>query len=203
VRVGGFGGVAGLVDWLRAERVDALVDATHPFAATMSAHAVDAAASAGVPLLALRRPGWTAQEGDRWWRVPSLREAARTVPRLGERVFLTTGRQGLAAFADLDGWFLVRSVDPPDPPLPRRIEVVLDRGPFTVEGERDLLLRHRVEVLVSKDSGGAMTAAKLVAARELGIAVVLVDRPPVPDAAVAETVDEAVRWVVERTPRAR
>lgn len=193
VRVGGFGGVPGLRSCARD--FDAVVDATHPFAATMSAHAVEATGATGVPLLVLRRPGWTAQPGDRWSRVPSISAAARTVTGLGDRVFLTTGRQSLAAFAGMDAWFLVRTVDPPDPPMPRRIEVILDRGPFTVDGERALLRRHRIDVLVTKDSGGPMTAAKLVAARELGIPVVLVDRPAPTNAPAVESVDAAVRWI--------
>jgi precorrin-6A/cobalt-precorrin-6A reductase len=195
VRVGGFGGVPGLTGYLRTGRIDAVVDATHPFAATMSAHAVAAADATGVPLLVLRRPGWVAQRGDRWSRVPTLADAARTVTGFGDRVFLTTGRQGLGAFAGVDAWFLVRSVDPPDPPLPRRAEVLLDRGPFTVDGERDLLRRHRIDVLVTKDSGGTMTAAKLIAARELAVPVVMVDRPPATTAPAVESIDEVVRWV--------
>ena len=119
VRVGGFGGVDGLAAYLRERRIDALVDATHPFAATMTAHAVAAAAVTGVPLLVLRRPGWVAGPGDDWHRVPDLREAAARLPGLGDRAFLTTGRQGIAAFAAVDGcWFLARSVEPPAPPVP-------------------------------------------------------------------------------------
>ncbi|WP_411081510.1 cobalt-precorrin-6A reductase [Streptomyces sp. cmx-18-6] len=201
VRVGGFGGGEGLADWLRAHRVDALVDATHPFAATMSRNAAEAAALARVPLLALRRPGWAAQDGDRWHSAGSLAEAAGLLPALGERVFLTTGRMGLAAFAgaDLDAlWFLVRSVDAPEPPCPARMEVLLDRGPFDLAGERELIRRHRIDVLVTKDSGGAATAPKLTAAREAGIPVVVVRRPPVPEGVpVARTPEEAVRWVHE------
>jgi precorrin-6A/cobalt-precorrin-6A reductase len=195
VRVGGFGGVSGLAGYLRDRRIDAVVDATHPFAATMSAHAVAATDTVGVRLLVLRRPGWIARPGDRWLRVPTIADAARAVAGLGERVFLTTGRQGLAAFADVDAWFLVRSVDPPDPPLPRRLEVLLDRGPFTVDSERDLLRRQRIDVLVTKDSGGAMTAAKLEAARDLGIPVVMVDRPPATTAPAVESIDEVVEWI--------
>ncbi|RPK61889.1 Precorrin-6A reductase [Streptomyces sp. ADI96-02] len=197
VRIGGFGGPDGLAAWIREHRVDALVDATHPFAATMSRNAAEAAARVHVPLLALRRPGWAAQDGDRWHFAESLAEAAELLPAQGERVFLTTGRMGLAAFADLDGlWFLVRSVDAPEPPCPARMEVLLDRGPFTLEGERELIRRHRLDVLVTKDSGGAATAPKLAAAREAGIPVVVVRRPPVPDGVpVAGTPDEAVRWL--------
>ncbi|WP_329109849.1 cobalt-precorrin-6A reductase [Micromonospora sp. NBC_01699] len=200
VRVGGFGGPAGLVEWLRRERVGAVLDVTHPFAARMSATAVTACAEVGVPLLVVRRPGWTAQPGDAWRRVPSLEAAAETVAELGERVFLTTGRQSLAAFAGLDRqWFLVRSVDPPEPPLPRRLTVVLDRGPFTLDAELDLLHRYAVDVLVTKDSGGSMTAAKLHAARRLGLPVVMVDRPPTPPAEEVERVEDVLPWLLRRS----
>ncbi|MFI7291383.1 cobalt-precorrin-6A reductase [Streptomyces anulatus] len=197
VRVGGFGGPEGLAAWVREHDVDALVDATHPFAATMSRNAAEAAAQAHVPLLALRRPGWAAQDGDRRHTAGSLAEAAELLPALGERVFLTTGRMGLAAFAGLDAlWFLVRSVDAPEPPCPARMEVLLDRGPFDLEGERELIRRHRIDVLVTKDSGGDATAPKLTAAREAGIPVVVVRRPPVPEGVpVAATPDEALQWV--------
>ncbi|MER5866485.1 cobalt-precorrin-6A reductase [Kitasatospora sp. NPDC002040] len=181
VRVGGFGGVAGLVAWLRAERVDAVIDATHPFAGAISRNAAEAAAEVHVPLLALRRPSWVPVPGDRWHPVGSLDEAAAALPALGSRVFLTTGRQGLGAFAVLDGLhFLARSVDAPEPPMPRHIEVLLDRGPFTLDGERAVLREHRIDVLVTKDSGGAATAPKLTAARELGLPVVIVRRPEPP-----------------------
>ncbi|MFJ6700118.1 cobalt-precorrin-6A reductase [Streptomyces sp. NPDC091272] len=194
VRVGGFGGTEGLTAWLRTHQVDALIDATHPFAGTISFHAAAAAAAAHVPLLALRRPGWTAGAGDHWHPVGSLDEAARVLPALGARVFLTTGRTGLAAFAALDDlWFLMRSVDAPEAPHPARMEVLLERGPFTLEGERELIRRHRVDVLVTKDSGGDATAPKLRAAREAGIPVVVVRRPPAPEGVpVADTPEAAV-----------
>jgi precorrin-6A/cobalt-precorrin-6A reductase len=194
VRIGGFGGVDGLAGYLRDERIDAVVDATHPFAAAMSGNAYRACAASGVPLLILRRPGWTARPGDEWRRVASLAEAATELPRLGHRVFLTTGRQGIAHFAPLDDcWFLARSVEPPSGTVPRHLEVLLDRGPFTVTGERELITRHRLDVLVTKDSGGA--DAKLVAARELGIPVLMVDRPPLPDAETVSTADAAESWL--------
>ncbi|KUF16687.1 cobalt-precorrin-6A reductase [Streptomyces silvensis] len=198
VRVGGFGGADGLADWLRAHRVDLLVDATHPFAQTMSFHAARAAAAARVPLLALRRPGWDPVEGDVWHEADSLAGAAALLPALGRRVFLTTGRMGLAAFADLDElWFLMRSVDAPEPPYPARGEVLLDRGPFTLEGERALLRDHAIDVVVTKDSGGAATAPKLTAAREAGLPVVVVRRPPVPDGVpVAPDPETAARRIV-------
>ncbi|MGW2325890.1 cobalt-precorrin-6A reductase [Streptomyces sp. NPDC001700] len=201
VRIGGFGGPDGMARWLREHQVDALIDATHPFADTISHNAALAAAAVHVPLLALRRPGWVAGPGDRWHPAASLDEAARLLPELGERVFLTTGRMGLAAFAHLtDPWFLVRSVDAPQPPLPPRMEVILDRGPFTLDGESALLRRHRVDVLVTKDSGAGATAPKLTAARAAGIPVVVVQRPPAPEGVpVARTPAEAVAWL--RTTR--
>lgn len=200
VRVGGFGGADGLAAWLREHEVDALIDATHPFAGTISFNAARAAATAHVPLLALRRPGWVPVAGDDWREAGSLEEAAQLLPGLGRRVFLTTGRMGLAAFADLaDLWFLVRSVDAPEPPHPPRMEVLLDRGPFTLEGEREVLRRHRIDVVVTKDSGGAATAPKLTAAREAGLPVVVVRRPPVPhgERVVAEP-EQALRWLASR-----
>ncbi|POX60878.1 cobalt-precorrin-6A reductase [Streptomyces sp. Ru62] len=181
VRTGGFGGPEGLADWLRAHGVDALVDATHPFAESITDHAVRAALATGVPAVVLRRPGWRPGPGDRWYDVPSLAAAAEALPGLGRRVFLTTGRLGLAAFAHLtDLRFLVRSVDPPEPPLPPDSSIVLARGPFTVTAETELLRAHRIDVLVTKDSGGEATAAKLTAARELGLPVVVVRRPALP-----------------------
>jgi precorrin-6A/cobalt-precorrin-6A reductase len=200
VRVGGYGGAAGLAAYLRDRRIGALVDATHPFAATMTGHAVAAAAETGVPLLVLRRPGWLEGPGDRWYRVPDLGEAAALLPRLGDRVFLTTGRQNIAAFAEVDEcWFLSRSVERPAGPAPKRLEVVLDRGPFTLDGERRLIREHDIKVLVTKDSGGS--APKLAAARDLGLPVVMVDRPPAPDADSAATVEEAVKWLRAALPK--
>ncbi len=191
VRIGGFGGADGLAAWLRGHGTAAVVDATHPFAARMSAHAATACAAAGVPLLALRRPAGAAEPG--WTLVDSLEQAAARLPDLGERVFLTTGRGGLAAFAASDRWFLLRSVDPPEPPSPARLEVLLARGPFTVDGERALLREHRVDVLVTKHSG---PAPKLVAARREGVPVVVVRRPPPPAGVPAvDAVERAVAWV--------
>ncbi len=203
VRVGGFGGADGLAAWLREHEADALIDATHPFARTISFNAARAAATAHVPLLALRRPGWVPVEGDDWHEAGSLERAAELLPSLGRRVFLTTGRMGLAAFAALDDlWFLVRSVDAPEPPHPSRMEVLLDRGPFTLDGERELLRRHRIDVVVTKDSGGAATAPKLTAAREAGLPVVVVRRPPVPEG-VPEVTEprQAVGWIKEALDR--
>ncbi|MEU6355487.1 cobalt-precorrin-6A reductase [Streptomyces sp. NPDC047072] len=186
VRIGGFGGVEGLADWLRAEHVDALVDATHPFARAITANAAQAAAATGVPSVVLRRPGWRPGPQDRWYPVDSLAEAADLLPSLGRRVFLTTGRVELAAFAHLtDLHFVVRSVELPEPPMPPRTEVLLARGPFTPADETALLQEHCIDVLVTKDSGGAATSAKLTAARELALPVVVVRRPPLPEGVTA------------------
>jgi precorrin-6A/cobalt-precorrin-6A reductase len=186
VRVGGFGGVEGLVTYLEAEHVDAVVDATHPFADRITANALAATTATGTPFLVLRRPGWPPE--DHWQYVDTVAEAAALVT--GRRAFITTGRQELAAFTG----GVARTVDPPDPPNPH-LTLVRDRGPYTVDGELDLMREHRIEVLVTKDSGGPMTAAKLTAARHLGIPVVVVRRPPPPRAPLVETVAEAVDWL--------
>jgi precorrin-6A/cobalt-precorrin-6A reductase len=196
VRIGGFGGVAGLAGYVRSEGIGAVVDATHPFAEAISAHAVEACALAGVPLLRLARPGWTPGDGDDWHRAGSLDEAAALLPALGSRVFLTTGRQGLAAFAGLDLWFLIRCVDPPSGPLPARRKVLLARGPYQREAERALMQGHRIDVLVTKNSGGSLTAGKLGAARDLGIPVVMVSRPAAAAGESVTAIGEAIRWVL-------
>ncbi|MFE9632127.1 cobalt-precorrin-6A reductase [Streptomyces sp. NPDC006463] len=196
-RIGGFGGIVGLATWIIVHDVTHVVDATHPFAERMSFHASEAQALTGVPLLALRRPGWTPEPGDDWTFADSLDAAAGLLPALGSRAFLTTGRMGLHTFAHLtDTWFLVRSVDPPQSPMPPRLEVLLARGPFTLDDERELLARHRIDVLVTKDSGGSATAPKLTAAREAGIPVLVVRRPPVPQGVTeAGSVRAATDWL--------
>lgn len=199
-RIGGFGGPDGLAAWIAAHGVTHLVDATHPFAERMSFNAAGAAALSGVPLLALRRPGWIPGPGDDWHFADSLAEAAALLPDLGTRAFLTTGRMGLHSFAHLtEPWFLVRSVDPPAAPAPPRLEVLLARGPFTLADEQELLARHRIDLLVTKDSGGSATSPKLTAAREAGIPVLVVRRPPVPEG-VRHTgsVDEVRLWISGR-----
>jgi precorrin-6A/cobalt-precorrin-6A reductase len=194
IRIGSFGGAQGLATWLADERIGAVIDATHPFASAITASAVAASAGLGVPLLLLRRPGWTAGPGDDWRRVPSLQAAAADLP--GERVFLTIGRAGIAAFAgDERRWFLIRSVQAPVPPLPPRAHVLLARGPFAVADETALMRRYAVDLLVTRDSGGEMTSAKLVAARQLGLPVVMVDRPPFPATPAVATAGEAQAWL--------
>ncbi|MFR9749999.1 cobalt-precorrin-6A reductase [Nocardia sp. 004] len=197
VRVGGFGGAEGLRAWLADNEVAAIVDATHPFAAAITANAGTAARAAGVPLLHLRRPGWHERTGDRWIRVPDLPAAAAVTATLGVRVFLTIGRQGVDAFAGLARqWFLIRAIDPPEGPLPPRHEILLARGPFAVEDEARLIAAQRVDVLVTKDSGGDQTEAKLVAARAAGIPVVVIERPPLPEGAeTVQTIAQVMGWL--------
>jgi precorrin-6A/cobalt-precorrin-6A reductase len=183
VRVGGFGGVAGLIAWVRDNEVSVVVDATHPYAATMSAHAAAASAAAPVPLLSVVRAPWRAGGGDTWHEAGSLAEAAALLPSLGRRAFVTTGRQGLPAFAGVPGvWFLIRCVDPPGDPLPAGCEVMLARGPYDAGAELALMRAHGIDVLVTKNSGGDLTAGKLAAARQLGIPVLMIRRPAGPDA---------------------
>jgi precorrin-6A/cobalt-precorrin-6A reductase len=198
VRIGGFGGVDGLVEYVRDESVDAIVDATHPFAATISAHAANAAAITGRPLLVIRRPAWTESSGDEWRRVPDIAAAARAAADLPSGcVFVTTGRRDLAAFAtDAEHDFLVRTVDPPEGATPPRMTLLLGRGPYTLDGEISLMRQHDVIALITKDSGGTMTVAKLVAARQHNIPVVMVDRPALPDGVTSvETVEQATAWL--------
>ncbi|MCV7242280.1 cobalt-precorrin-6A reductase [Mycobacterium mantenii] len=195
VRVGGFGGVDGLRRWLRDARIDAVVDATHPFAATMTAHAATACAELQIPHLILARPAWDPGTAI---VVESDTAAAETVARLGySRVFLTTGRSGVRAFADSDAWFLIRAVTEPDTSaLPRHHRVVLSRGPYGYDNELALLREHRIDALVTKNSGGDMTRAKLDAAAALSIPVVMVARPPLPaGVSTVGTVHEAAEWV--------
>ncbi|MEO3759204.1 cobalt-precorrin-6A reductase [Mycobacterium sp. B14F4] len=198
VRIGGFGGVEGLRNWLLDSGVDAVVDATHPYAATMTAHAATACGEVGLPHLVLVRPAWP--PGDAMI-VGSDTEAADVVAGQGfSRVFLTTGRSGAAAFAGADAWFLIRAVTPPDAQdLPVRHQVILSRGPYRYEDELALLRQHRIDALVTKNSGGSMTRPKLDAAAALGITVVMVDRPALPAGVITcTTVGDAVAWVRAR-----
>lgn len=198
VRSGGFGGAAGLTSWLRDHAVTAVIDATHPFAATMTAHAAEACTAAGVPLLRLERPSWRAHpDAPSWTWVADHEAAAATASELGDRIWLTVGRQSLARYARLARRpVLVRVAEAPASAVPPAWTLLVDRGPFELLTERALMDRHGVRVLVTKDAGGVHTAAKLDAAREAGVAVVVVERPALPPG--INTVDAApaaVTWV--------
>jgi precorrin-6A/cobalt-precorrin-6A reductase len=200
LRVGGFGGAAGLSRYLQAERIDLLVDATHPFAAAISHNAAEACAALGVPRLMLVRPPWRPGQGDCWLEVDSLEEAATLLPGMADRVFLTTGPGGIEAFAAASGvWFLVRLFTQPAVPLPlSEYETLVARPPFSRESERELMRRHRIDTLVTKNSGGP-TEAKLRAALDLGVRIVMVRRPPLMPAGhpeqTADNVRDALAWV--------
>jgi precorrin-6A/cobalt-precorrin-6A reductase len=194
LRVGGFGGAAGLAAWLDAERVARVVDATHPFAARMHANAAAACVAAGVPLLRLTRPPWVREPGDRWTDAADAAEAARLVPAGEGVVFLAVGRKELPAFAEVDARFLVRLIEPAPTPL-RRAELILARGPFAVADELALFREKGVRLVVAKNSGGAGAYAKLAAARALGLPAILIARPALAPAAETASLDEALAFL--------
>ena len=205
-RLGGFGGVAGLVDYLRAENIVRVVDATHSFAAQMSAHAVAACAVAGVPLLALERPPWQRMPGDHWIEVDDLKAAAEALGTAPRRVFLGIGRLHLKTFAaHSQHAYLVRLVDPPRAPLPLPgAEVIVARGPFDRAGDRAMLTNYRADIIVAKNAGGDSTSAKIEAARDLALPVVMVRRPFIPAREKVDTVAEVLRWLGHgKTPTER
>lgn len=197
VRIGGFGGIAGLSDYLVGEKIDLVLDATHPFAAQMARHAHEACAALGIPRAKLVRPAWAPSPGDRWTMMPSVQAAAvflRFHP--ARRIFLTLGRQEIAPFVPLDDgrWFLTRMIDPPDdgmrlPPG----EVVLGRGPFAPDAEKALMQQHGIDLLLTKNAGGA--AGKIAAAAELHIPVLMIDRPPLPPGPTVDSVGAALSWL--------
>ncbi len=196
-RVGGFGGVDGLTKYLRDQNIARVVDATHPFAAQMSAHAIAACAIASVPLLALERLPWPRMAGDRWIEVDDFVAAAEALGASPRRVFLGIGRMQLAPFASHpQHFYLVRLVDPPRAPLPLPgAELIVARGPFDLAGDRVLLVNHRIDIVVARDAGGDGAFAKIEAARELGLPVVMVRRPLIPARDKVETVGEVLRWL--------
>lgn len=197
-RSGGFGGVPGLVQFIRTHGISHVVDATHPFAAQMSRNACAACVQTGIPLLALERPAWQPEAGDRWVTVANMDAAAHALPAAPARVFLAVGRKQLAAFAHLvQHRYLLRVVDVPEPDsLPvQGATVLVARGPFGAEGERALLTEHHIEWLVTKNAGGEATRGKLEAARALGLPVIMVQRPDVPARRRTGSVDSVMHWL--------
>jgi precorrin-6A/cobalt-precorrin-6A reductase len=197
VRSGGFGGVAGLTDYLRRERIDILIDATHPYAAGISANAAAAARTSGVRLVALRRPPWVAGGGDRWIDVENLGEAVRALGPAPRRVFAPLGRNELAPLTQApQHFYLIRSVDPVEPRLSLpHANYVTGRGPFAQADEIVLMRTHQIEDVIAKNSGGDATYGKIAAARTLGVAVFMVRRPLLPEAPSVETVDEVLDFI--------
>ena len=204
-RVGGFGGIDGLIDYLRTEKIARAVDATHPFAAQMSAHAIAACAATSIPLLALERAPWQRMPGDRWIEVDDFAAAAEALGPAPRRVFLGIGRTQLAPFAGHpQHFYLVRLVDPPRAPLPLDAEVIIARGPYDLAGDRAVLTDHRIDIMVTRDAGGDGASAKIDAARELGLPVIMVRRPFIPIRDKVESVAEVLRWLGhETTPAER
>jgi precorrin-6A/cobalt-precorrin-6A reductase len=197
VRVGGFGGVAGLADYLVAEHVDALIDATHPYATIISENAIAAARQTAVPFMTLRRPPWAAVAGDRWIEANDAKAAVSAIGQERRSVFVALGRNELKPFAGAPQHrYLVRSVDPVDPPLPLpQVTYVTARGPFSEADDRALMAAHAIEVVIAKNSGGGAAYGKIAAARTLGIEVIMLRRPAAPDAPAVDTVDEAIAWL--------
>ena len=202
VRTGGFGGAEGLANYLHAERITHLVNATHPFAAQISTNAVTAADAAGIPLLRLLRPAWAARQDDRWVAARDSAEAAELCRREGGHIFLTLGSGELDAFAQIhNAHFLVRMVDPPERLPLRDCRVITARGPFSLQDELRLLTEHRIGLIVAKNSGGEATYAKIDAARRMGLTVVMIERPAIaldPRCPAVTGVDDVVAWITQQ-----
>ncbi|AEG83808.1 cobalt-precorrin-6A reductase [Corynebacterium ulcerans] len=199
VRIGGFGGPMGLTQWLIKEGVEVVIDATHPFAERISISAAEATRATGIPLIALHRPAWVAGPRDRWRPVSSMAEAARLAARDYHHIFLTIGRQQLAPFAeDPHNLYVIRTVEPPQVILPQRHRLIMSRGPFTVADEKKLMVDNQIDCVVTKNSGGPLTSAKLDAARELGIDVIMVQRPVLPHAAYTAASATEVMDVIQK-----
>jgi precorrin-6A/cobalt-precorrin-6A reductase len=201
-RVGGFGGVEGLAAYLRSERIDAVVDATHPFATRISHNAQAACASTGTPIIVLTRPAWRREANDRWISVPALTEAPTALGEVRKRVFLTIGRLELAAFETApQHHYLVRSIEPLDPrPRLPHLHFIAARGPFDVAAERALMQSENIEILVTKNSGAPATFAKIEAARQLDLPVVMIDRPAQADAPAVRDPSEVLAWIDRLQP---
>ncbi|KRQ11510.1 MULTISPECIES: cobalt-precorrin-6A reductase [Bradyrhizobium] len=201
VRSGGFGGVSGLADYLQREAITHVVDATHPFAAEMSRNAIAACAQTATPLLTLERAPWDKTSGDRWIEVADVVSAAAALPDSRASVFLAIGRQHVAPFgARPQHAYTLRFVDPPEQALPLPdADVIVSRGPFTLEGELAMMRTRRVEWIVARNSGGTGARAKIDAARVLGLPVIMITRPSLPDRPRVESVSEVMQWLGHRT----
>ncbi|WP_296743960.1 cobalt-precorrin-6A reductase [Mesorhizobium sp.] len=201
VRSGGFGGASGLATYIHQENITHVIDATHPFAAGMSRNAAAACATTGTPLLALERAPWTKQSGDNWIEVPDLNAAVAALPDEPARVFLAIGRQHIAAFgAKPQHAYVLRFVDPPDsaPPFPQA-DIIVSRGPFMLADELETMRSRHIEWIVARNAGGAGARAKIDAARELGLPVIMIARPQLPDRPRTESITEVLRWLGHRT----
>ncbi|MGY2845048.1 precorrin-6A/cobalt-precorrin-6A reductase [Bradyrhizobium sp. USDA 4509] len=200
-RIGGFGGVDGLADYLHREAITHVVDATHPFAAEMSRNAIAACAQTATPLLALERAPWDKAAGDRWIEVADVVSAAAALPDSRASVFLAIGRQHVAPFgARPQHAYTLRFVDPPEQALPLPdADVIVSRGPFTLEGELAMMRTRRIEWIVARNSGGTGARAKIDAARVLGLPVIMITRPLLPERPRVESVSEAMQWLGHRT----
>jgi precorrin-6A/cobalt-precorrin-6A reductase len=200
VRIGGFGGATALADYLRREAITHVVDATHPFAAEMSRNAIMACADTGTPLIALERAPWTKASGDNWIEVADITSAVTALPDLRSRVFLAIGRQHIAPFgARPQHAYTLRFVDPPDGALPLPdADVIVSRGPFTLEGELEMMRGRGIEWVVARNSGGAGARAKIDAARTLGLPVIVLTRPALPERNRVESVAEVMEWLGHR-----
>jgi precorrin-6A/cobalt-precorrin-6A reductase len=197
IRIGGFGGQAGLIEYLQSQHINVLIDATHPFAAQISWNAAEAAIATNIPHLMVIRPAWIKTPEDEWIEVENVASAAQAIPEIAQRVFLSIGRQDLTPFVNVpEVWFLMRSIDPPDLEIPKG-KLLLDRGPFSLQQERQLLQEYQIDAIVSKNSGGNATYAKIIAAREFGIPVVMVRRPAIPLGEQVTNADSAVIWLTK------
>jgi precorrin-6A/cobalt-precorrin-6A reductase len=197
VRIGGFGGAGGLAHYLKTKDITILIDATHPYAAQISMNAARAAEEANIPLLALRRPAWTAMRGDNWVEVEDVAGAVQGLGDARRRVFVALGRKELAPFqAAPEHYYLIRSVDPPEAPLvlPHAVYIA-QRGPFVESEERALLVRHAIEIIVARNSGGEAAYGKIAAARALSLPVIMLRRPALPTVPAVATVQEALTWL--------
>ena len=200
VRVGGFGGSDGLARYISTEKIDLLIDATHPFATTISANAQAACLQTGTRRLILERPSWPSLPDGNVITVDNFDAAAQAVSNLGGRVFLSFGHRGLEAFAALSGLsFVVRVIEPPKTPLPiSGATVITGRPPFSLADEKALLKNQAIDIVVSKNSGGASVPAKITAAMEAGLPIVMIARPPTESGEAAGTLDDALGWISDR-----